>query len=170
MKELFTPLQALAYWIGYQHEIYPFYHIPELAITSELSRLLSLSLSNSYVIKVEYDYKKICKNAPKSKRVDIYLEVRDNNNINNVAIEVKRYKPKQIIKDIDKMRYLKSTNLSKYMIITSEMKFPSDFVKTSNGKRSLDEKYNGCKVKRVLKASHSFSSKNCNYVILLEII
>jgi hypothetical protein len=167
---LFRSLQALAYWLGYEHELFPFKHLTELAIASELSRLISISASRNYDVFVEYKYKDICEGFQNNYMADIYLKSKNINN-NNIVIEIKRYLPKQIVKDIEKIRKLDCDRVSKYLLICSEMKFPSDFVDNDfNAKRHIDsKKYPKCNVKRVLKALKSKKVKNSNFVILIKV-
>ena len=44
-KLLHSSMQALAYWLGYEHERYRYYKLREIAIVSELVCLLDWALS-----------------------------------------------------------------------------------------------------------------------------
>lgn len=165
-NELFIPLQVLAHWISYQHDLYPFYQIPELAIKAELSRLLYHKI-NSHKIHNEFSYKKW--NCDLKLLADIYLESKESTS-KNIVIELKRYNSRFISEDIKKLKKIKCGNIQKYLVITVEKKFPKEFI-TNNllAIKKLPDKYKGAKIKRVLKSLSSNKTKFGNYVILLEV-
>lgn len=180
-------IQSLSYWIGYQHSLYPHYSLPELAINSELLRLIHINLPDNLLVGCEVSYKDISPKVLKDIRADIVVMERDSANRKAApkakhVFEIKRAdaSKKLIREDLIKLTVIKSCTIGvrTFLVIVSQKSRPVDYV-TSDGMAEKEmppieisgRKPIRYKVRRVAKASGSFKSKEtAHYCCLLEVV
>lgn len=190
--------QGLAYWIGYRRAMFRGHTIPELAITAEALCLIQSHLPSDCLLLVERMYRTIAGNKKKwsSKRADFVICKKGNERIRretdiseNVKyiFEVKRGNAgkKNIDNDLCRLSKIKDKNnrIRAFMILVYERTNSSEYIKNgkaikgkiqigkNNTKTSDCKDVKGyCRVRRVLKAASSLSSKSYgHYVCILEV-
>ena len=116
MSIFYGPMQALAYWHGYQFERYPFLELREIAVAHELAALLSATRANKLRVELEKPYKELlikksdAEGGIKKRFLDLYVEMVDSTGDKQIhCVEIKRLKTQSqsIDKDIDKLANLK---------------------------------------------------------------
>ena len=116
MSIFYGPMQALAYWHGYQFERYPFLELREIAVAHELAALLSATRANKLRVELEKPYKELlikksdAEGGIKKRLLDLYVEMVDSTGDKQIhCVEIKRLKTQSqsIDKDIDKLANLK---------------------------------------------------------------
>ena len=116
MSIFYGPMQALAYWHGYQFERYPFLELREIAVAHELAALLSATRANKLRVELEKPYKELpikksdAEGGIKKRFLDLYMEMVDSTGDKQIhCVEIKRLKTQSqsIDKDIDKLANLK---------------------------------------------------------------
>lgn len=180
-------LQALAFWVGYQNEVYRHHTLPEGAIVAELTRLISGKVGTGLRVECEILYRELISsgNWDKKALADIAITEILAKTTNTLAlVEVKRLKPsgRVIDDDLIKIGLFKkiSPGTRAYLVIVGQAEFPDRWV-DANGKaikgiskielhdnQDSEIRY---KVLRVLKAASSFEKKNsASYCCLIEVI
>ena len=178
-------LQGLAFWIGYNRAFYFGYHLHEGALVASARSLIQANMPSDLILYSEWHYKLL---VPE-KNEDRLNDTKDNNradfvicskprfkigrecNISNFVqfvFEVKRgtVDNSHFDKDILRLKcYLSaSDNDSRaFLLVISEKHRPSKFVNEGDGKAIMGKQCiedEVCyKVRRVLKAAHSFEKK-----------
>lgn len=179
-------LQSLAFWVGYQHQVYRHHRLPEGAIVAELIRLIDGNLVGGLQTHCEKMYRKCVKHGEwnNNERVDIAIVNGSELQRVNAMIEVKRASSltKEIEKDLvalAKFKKLKPGTRA-FVVAVSEAKWPKKWV-SSNGMAIkkiqettlTDDQGVSCeyKVVRILKAAPSFRSiRGASYCCLIEVI
>jgi hypothetical protein len=153
-------LQGLSYWVAYKNVLYPGYPLREAALIAEATTLLYTN-KDKYSINCEIMYKNLqglqkhtfeskneeneflkFKNSLGEKRVDLIINSKENENIEEYLIEVKRkldddkvVEENEIDKDIDRLaEYLKYTtnkNARCFVLVVSQNDIPRKFVNDS---------------------------------------
>lgn len=128
-KLLHSPIQALAYWIGYQQEKYRFYKLREIAIASELVCLLDANLSSKgWLVDCEVKLSDILNTSGSKKRQFIDFAIRkkmdksDSKKSYSAMIELKRLQSGNTAfeKDIARISSIKKDiNISGFIIACS---------------------------------------------------
>ena len=62
-KNIGDSLQALAFWVGYQHQLYRHHVLPEGAIVAELARILDGKFNNDTQVHCERMYRELINNT-----------------------------------------------------------------------------------------------------------
>jgi hypothetical protein len=177
-------MQALCYWIGYQHSQFWNADLPEGAITAELRRLIKAELPKSLKIECETAYSELALSGPWKKKVRVDLSVFESKGVRVpiAAIEVKRASVDQKLIDDDliALNILKQTNpcIRAFVLVVGEAYRPAPYA-TLDGlspKESIPirlEKYSPAvmyRVIRVTKAASNFENREvAHYCCLLEI-
>lgn len=188
-----APMQALAFWVAYQNEIYRHHHLPEGALVAELARLIHGAIPSHLRLICEPLCLKFASESQgewrNNQRVDLAIEeyrVAENPPRGIAVLEVKRYSAPQteLEHDLVKLKYLKesSERLSTYLLVVAQEEMPDIFV-SPNGiasseihtlciedenKQAIEIQY---KVRLVKKASASFKSIwTATYCCLVEVL
>ena len=166
-----SALQAMAFWMGYEKELFPSYDLPELALGAEFCRLLRHFAPKELKIKAEQNYGELL-GIKSNDRADIAIFNKENDNCEYI-IEIKRNGSHSIIKkDIQRLQQTKKKlpNAKQYSVVFSEKRL-KDFVKEDGTANKQDANGKNYRVRRVCKAAPSFrSEKNSFYAILIEIL
>jgi hypothetical protein len=173
-KSLHDPLQALAYWLGYEHKRYRFYEIREIAIANELVHLIEANIKQlQFYIDCEVPYYAFSKEDQKAAtrgKADIAIfSLSDDKKDKSyqAIIEVKRLKARKrkIEADINRIHeaLTKSSNpfLSGFVIACSPGPLHSTMWLTDKRKASrklfrTENKGAPYRVRRVVHAYPSF--------------
>jgi len=171
-----STLEGLAYWLGYNHELFHQYPLSEGAITAEVLRLISRKLEGPERVDCEVMIKNIIGNGLgfNQERVDIVIK---NEGIIIAAIEVKRYQATRAMIDSDLHRLSEikrnTPDISCFLLLASEKKRPKEFVNESGEsikKLEMDYPFKVA-VRRVCKAGSSFRNYDAaNYACLIEVM
>ena len=158
-----SALQAMAFWMGYEKELFPSYDLPELALRHFAPKELK--------IKAEQNYGELL-GIKSNDRADIAIFNKENDNCEYI-IEIKRNGSHSIIKkDIQRLQQTKKKlpNAKQYSVVFSEKRL-KDFVKEDGTANNQDANGKNYRVRRVCKAAPSFrSAKKSFYAILIEIL
>jgi len=166
-------LQGLTFWMSYR-QILHWYPINEGALVVEFVNLLYAKLGKELKINCEVQY-----DDSGRKRMDVQIKQGD---LPVAAIEFKRYSAGRthIHDDMKKLLKLENRDILRFLVVVSEKKWPSDYVK-EDGKAitgNLIQKGKGdfsAQVRRVLKSTASFKKgekglPKANYCCLIEVL
>jgi hypothetical protein len=185
------PMQALAYWLGYERQRYRFYDIREIAIVNELVHLFRASIKDGLHVDCEVPYSSFSKSwISKREKVDMAIWSHEKNSKNKkyqAIIEVKRFASGNKAIENDIFRIHKAINenkdLSGFIIacspgtipvakkiawINNQLKASRKILITSEGK-----KY---RIRRIVHAYPTLSAKDkkppatCFHVALVEVL
>ena len=189
------PMQALAYWHGYQSERYPFLELREIAIAHELAALLSATRANKLRVELEKPYKELplkksdVERGVNKRFLDLYMEIVDSLGDKQIhCVEIKRLKTlnQSIDKDIDKLANLKKfKGMQAWVIVCGKGDLPTkgknkDSLWARNGssqiakgsskpiQTKLGSTYYARRIIRVSSTRNEKSHKS-NYVVLLQV-
>ena len=171
-----STLEGLAYWLGYNHELFHQYPLTEGAITAEVLRLISRRLKGPEAVDCEVMIKNMIGNGLgfNQERVDIVIK---SEGVIVAAIEVKRYQTTKAMIDSDLHRLSEikknAPDISCFLLLASEKRRPKEFVNDSGeSMNKLDKEYPfNVAVRRVCKAGSSFRNfDTANYACLLEVM
>ncbi len=167
-------LQGLAFWISYRQILYGWYPLNEGALVVEFVNLLRAKLDKKFNIYCEKQFDELEK-----KRMDVQIKQGD---LQVAAIEFKRYSAGRthIHNDMKKLLKLENRDVSRFVVVVSEKKRPSDYV-NKGGKAitgNLIQKGEGnfsARVRRVLKSVAGFGKEGkklpvANYCCLIEVL
>lgn len=195
MSIFYGPMQALAYWHGYQFERYPFFELREIAMAHELAALLSATRANKLRVELEKPYKELLikksdgEGDIKKCFLDLYVEMVDSSGDKQIhCVEIKRLKTQNqsINKDIDKLANLKKfKGMQAWVIVCGKGDLPtkgknkeslwarngpSQIAKGSSKpiKTKLGSTYYARRIIRVSSRRNEKSHKS-NYVVLLQV-
>lgn len=190
---LTAPMQALAFWVGYQHCVYRYHDLPEGAIVAEFTRLVDAEVGLQRMVVREPMYRDLlapvgaawtdaarCDLAIKGKRVGKQQRPTE------AVVEVKRASADDSVIDADllALHQLKQADPSirTFVLLVAQATWPSRWVShlgtanpeghsftvvDSGGQEQLVD----VRVRRVAKAAHSFRSiHTATYCCLLEVI
>ncbi len=176
------PMQALAYWIGYEKCRYGGYKITELPLVAEYSRLVHSSLKDNLRVECEKRYEDFIKTESlfKGRRADLCIFEKDSGSLVCV-IEAKLYTSSKKRRQDDLMRLLslkkENPQVRAFLLVFSEGMIPEEYM--NKKKTGANAKYMPLevgwfyKVRRVVKASEHLrdaNQKKGHYVCLLEIV
>lgn len=180
--------QALAFWIGYQHQRYRHHYLPEGAIVAELSALIYGETSDNFLVHREILYKNISKAGKWMRDIRADLAVTEiatsSQNQENTIVEVKRAdKIDEIRMDLVRLSYFKTDNPSAhtFLLIASQNHRPDEWV-LQNGEaergiqqiKVLDKKKEitvNYAVRRSIKAATSFRKREfAHYCVIIEVL
>jgi len=170
------PMQALAYWLGYDYKRYRFYDIREIAIANEMVHLLEANVKQAgSFLDCEVAYKNFSKGHQNNKhdqRADfaIWSPDKDNKKIKKyqAIIELKRLKTKKkkIEEDIERLHdVIKNTsneNLSCWLIAFTPGAIPDNWIteKQYATRKVLKTQNGSCyKIRRVVHAYPTFGPR-----------
>lgn len=195
MSIFYGPMQALAYWQGYQSERYPFLELREIAVAHELAALLSATRANKLRVQLEKPYKELPlkKHNPEDginrRFLDLYIEMVDSSGDKQIhCVEIKRLKTQNqsIEKDIDKLSSLKKfKGMQAWVIVCGKGNLPTkgknkESLWVRNGalqiakgstrpiQTKLGSTYYARRIIRVSSRRNDKSHKS-NYVVLLQV-
>jgi hypothetical protein len=187
-KWMAPALQGLAFWIGHRRALYSDYPLGESALVAELCNLIHAHLDKALQLRCEVQYKDY---GVKSEalgplaRMDLLISARPTVEGEDarpiVAIEVKRWSAPKAQKALD-LRRLAALKLAKpsmraFLVVVAEASMPKDFVNEDGEAITKSHAIDGTdfryKVRRVLKASHTFKKErfgSAQYVCLIEVL
>jgi hypothetical protein len=189
-------LQGITYWIGHRRCIYPHHPMPEGALVAELCNLICANLRTKehLQLKCEVQYSEILKSKKlpaklMNGRADLVVEEKENKNTGSPTpkfiIEVKRAKSlRKINEDLQRLAAVRHAHGSvrAFLFVIGEAKRPKWFVDDDgnalsderpipNPEHSIPIPESRFRVRRVLKAAHSFSSVGtAHYACLIEVL
>jgi len=169
-------LQALAFWVGYQHQVYRHHDLPEGAIVAELARLIDGKIKNGTHIHLEKMYRELDENGEWKikERVDIAL-IKDKHVLAMIEVKKASFSRKIIEKDIAALSEFKkkNPNVLTFVVVVSQAKRPKDWINEKGnviGKVVQTSDGHQYKPIRALKSAHSFMSiKKANFCCLIEV-
>ena len=181
-------LQGLAFWIGHRRALYSDYPLGESALVAELCNLIQRHLPAEKQLRCEVQYAEL-KVKPEwlgpLARMDLLVSLRPTapevHPTPQVAIEVKRASAAKALIDSDfkRLAALKAAHseMRAFLVVVAEASRPKQFVneygeavEKSQSIADTDFRY---KVRRVLKASHTFKPDrlhHAQYAYLVEIL
>ncbi len=188
-KPVERSLQALAFWVAYQNGRYRHHSLPEGAIVSELTCLLSGDVKGQLTIERELMYKDLLEGKPWDTKVRADLAIMpsepEKRGVPVALIEVKRADApwREIEGDLIALNHFKllSQNTLTLLVVVAQAHRPNQWV-SPNGvspneietiqiqeeDKTVDIRY---KVRRVLKASGSFKMvDSACYCCLIEVL
>jgi len=195
MSIFYRPMQALAYWHGYQFERYPFLELREIALAHEFAALLSATRANKLRVELEKPYKELTLKKSdaeadiKKRFLDLYIEIVDSSGDKQIhCVEIKRLKTKNqsIEKDIEKLASLKKfKGMQAWVIVCGKGNLPTkgknkESLWAKNGslqiakgssrpiQTNLGSTYYARRIIRVSSTRNDKSHKS-NYVVLLQV-
>lgn len=178
------PMQALAYWIGYEKSRYGGYKLTELPLVAEFARLVHASLNDARCVRCEVPYKNLFRKGASSKimnqRADLCILERVSRTPVCV-IEAKLFNSCKKRREDDLLRLLSLKKEKKevrtFLLVFSEGEIPVEYMnanKTGASAKRFPLDQDWCyKVRRIVKASECLTDsklKNGHYVCLLEIV
>ena len=188
------PLQSLAFWVAYQHQVYRHHPLPEGAIVAELTRLVDAELASERSLVREVMYREIASQAGAGwgdgSRCDMAVlrtGADDEPGEFEAAIEVKRSWAAESVLDEDliALHQLRQANpgIRAFLVIVSQAGLPSRWVShLGTANRAVDPlKFSETcgeasqseirlRVRRVAKAAHSFKLiDKATYCCLIEV-
>ena len=188
-----SPLQALSFWVAYQHVVYRHHLLPEGAIVAELTRLLDAEVGQETVVVREPMYRELVSTAGSkwvdACRCDLAVRIKGTGGRHGqviAAIEVKRASASDDVvnEDLVALHQLKQADptIRGFVVVVSQADWPRRWV-TADGTanrevETLPVSEPGqpdyeihVRVRRVMKAAHSFQSfYKATYCCLLEVI
>jgi hypothetical protein len=188
-KWLESSLQALAFWMGYEHHLFPHHAISEGAIVNELRNILTCKMNCGLQVHVEYPYKTIQEKGAARKAVagrprsaDLAIVnagcVQNRSNSKKAlpqpmaVIEVKR--SRNILHDLKRLSDIRSSTkgLRCFLIVTSHRCRPRMLVDKSGRSRGAKTIGNQrCAIRRVCKATASFKRpSSAFYACAVEVL
>lgn len=180
--------QALVYWMGYQHQRYRHYLLPEGAIVAELAALINAEISTEQIVHREIMYKNIAKRGRWMREIRADLAVTGTtaflHDYPRIIIELKRADNiDEINLDLIRLAYFKQDNPDSrtFMVIASQNHRPDKWVlhsgEVERGEHKIELKDKNKKVivnyvaRRSLKAASSFRSRDfAHYCVILEVL
>lgn len=190
---LTLPMQALAFWVGYQHCVYRHHDLPEGAIVAEFTRLVDAEIGLQRVVVREPMYRDLL--APvgaawrDASRCDLAVRVKGAGKQQGPAeavVEVKRGSASDAVIDADLLALdqLKKADsrIRAFLLLVAQANWPRRWVShlgTANRDAESFTVVDSCgeeqevkvRVRRVTKAAQSFRSiHTASYCCLLEVL
>ncbi|HNU11698.1 MAG TPA: hypothetical protein PKJ45_10125 [Rubrivivax sp.] len=190
---LTSPMQALAFWVGYQHCVYRHHDLPEGAIVAEFTRLVDAEIGLQRIVVREPMYRDLLAAAGAGwrdgSRCDLAVRGRGSGKQQGpveAVVEVKRASvPDSVIDgDLLALHQLKKADPSirAFLLLVAQASWPRRWV-SHLGTANPDvesftvvdsgghEQEVNVRVRRVTKAAHSFRSiSTATYCCLLEVL
>lgn len=188
-KWLATALQGLAYWTGHRRCLYRHYPLAEAAFVAELCNLIYANLPDNYSLHCEERFSEFIHRDDRlaflteRARADLVIYEKRKTRSGGVKrhakciIEVKRaIAPKaQIDADLKRLMAVRTDypDITTYLVVVSEAHRPPRFVsdrgKSITKRQRLDGVAVYFKVRRTLKAAHSYTKiGRSQYACLVE--
>lgn len=180
--------QALAFWIGYQHQRYRHYYLPEAALGTELTALINAEIPHSLIVHREPLYRDIGKRGKWMRGIRADIAVTGDSGSQDIdpitVIEVKRADNiNEIHMDLVRLSYFKTDNPSArtFLFIASQNHRPNDWVlhngEAERGNQAItviDKKKEisvNFAVRRSIKAATSFKQREfAHYCVIIEVL
>ncbi|OXE36474.1 MAG: hypothetical protein CGW95_07475 [Phenylobacterium zucineum] len=181
-------LQGLAFWIGHRRALYRDYPLGESALVAELCNLIQRHLPANRQLRCEVQYAELKVTSEwlvPLARMDLLVSLRptaqETRSIPQVAIEVKRAGSAKLLIDSDfkRLAALKAAHptVRAFLVVIAEASRPKQFVNEQGEAEYKSKLIPGTdyryKVRRVLKASHTFKQDRLNhaqYVCLVKVL
>jgi len=181
-------LQGLAFWIGHRRALYSGSPLGESALVAELCNLIHTHLPKTKQLRCEVQYADLKAKAKwlgPLARLDLLVsEHADDPKASPVpiaALEVKRAGAAKslIVRDLKRLAALKvaQPGIRAFLVVVAEASLPKDYVnkdgEADTRSHAIPETAFRWKVRRVLKASHTFKKeriKAAQYVCLIEVL
>lgn len=181
-------LQGIAYWIGHRRALYSGYSLGESALVAELCNMIFTHLPKEQLLRCEVQYVELLSGTVTSTltmtraRADIVIlrkPLRKGATANaEYVIEVKRASSSNamIDNDLRRLAAVKRTHpsLVAYLVVIAEADRPKRFVTEAGSALTtifrIPDTNQLYRVRRVLKASHSFKNPDrAQYACLIEV-